>query len=419
MNKMPKIWLEYTEFLIEQRLITKTRHTFDRALMSLPVTQHSKIWEAYIEWVDNVPSQTTALSVYRRYIRFDPNAKGKYINYLVNTQLYKEAVLAIKELINDEMFYSNDKSKFDYWIDMCEIISKQPDEVNEIDCESIIRYGLNKYTDEVGRLWVALCNFYIRQGLFEKARDIFEEALNKVTTARDFGLVYDSYLKFEEEIITHLAQEDVDMDDEDWDIEGLIDRTLGQLKVGEGSYVKSKDKESEINLKLFRITNLIERRPFLLSDAMLRQNPNNINEWLKRIKLCKNDNELLILTYEKAINTIEPLKAYGRPEQIWINYARFYESIDDIKNANGVFYKGTRVVFKSLDQIASIWCEWAEMHLRLKNHYDALEIVKRACTSRKRDEKQGPAVSHSLRVWNLYVDLEEALGSVEQVRVRL
>jgi pre-mRNA-splicing factor SYF1 len=140
---------------------------------------------------------------------------------------------------------------------------------------------------------------------------------------------------------------------------------------------------------------------------------------MKRVKLCKDDRELLITTYEKAISTIEPLKAYGRPEQIWINYAKFYESIDDIQNANKVFHKGTKVIFKSIDQIASIWCEWAEMHLRLKNYYDALEIVRHACTSRVKrdDERKGPAVNHSLRLWSLYVDLQESLGSIEEVRV--
>jgi pre-mRNA-splicing factor SYF1 len=422
MNKMPRIWIDYCQFLIEQRLITKTRHTFDNALMSLPVTQHDKIWEYYATWIETVPSPLSVIKVYKRYIRFNPDAREDYVEYLLSTKLYEQAVLAIKELLNDDMFYSKRKrSKFDYWIIMCDIISKYPDEVANIDCEKIIRYGLNKYTDEVGRLWVALCNFYIRQGLFEKARDIFEEALSKVTTARDFSLVFNSYLKFEEEIVNHLIEEDDEMDGGDDELDDLINSTLDQLGIDKkDTYVNLKEKESEINLKLFRISNLIERRPFLLSDAMLRQNPNNVKEWLKRIKLCKEDKELLILTYERAISTVEPVKAYGRPEQLWINYAKFYESIDDIKNANKVFYIGTKAIFKSVDQIASIWCEWAEMHLRLRNYYDALEIVKRACTTRRKDEgKLGPSVSHSLKIWSMYVDLEEELGSVEQVRVRI
>jgi len=49
-----------------------------------------------------------------------------------------------------------------------------------IDCESVIRHGIKKYTDEVGNLFVSLADYFIRQGLFEKARDVFEEALETV-----------------------------------------------------------------------------------------------------------------------------------------------------------------------------------------------------------------------------------------------
>jgi pre-mRNA-splicing factor SYF1 len=44
--------------------------------------------------------------------------------------------------------------------------------------------------------------------LFEKARDIFEESLEKILTARDFGIVYNAYLKFEEEMLNLMAEEE-------------------------------------------------------------------------------------------------------------------------------------------------------------------------------------------------------------------
>jgi pentatricopeptide repeat protein len=39
-----------------------------------------------------------------------------------------------------------------------------------------------RYTQEVGRLWCSLADYYIRLGLFEKARDIYEEAIDTATT---------------------------------------------------------------------------------------------------------------------------------------------------------------------------------------------------------------------------------------------
>jgi len=51
---MPRIWLDYTKLLQVQRLVTRTRHTYDRALRSLPITQHDKIWKQYISFVKQV-----------------------------------------------------------------------------------------------------------------------------------------------------------------------------------------------------------------------------------------------------------------------------------------------------------------------------------------------------------------------------
>ncbi|ELT97979.1 hypothetical protein CAPTEDRAFT_127463, partial [Capitella teleta] len=36
MHKMPRIWMDYCQFLTDQCLITRTRRTFDRALRALP-----------------------------------------------------------------------------------------------------------------------------------------------------------------------------------------------------------------------------------------------------------------------------------------------------------------------------------------------------------------------------------------------
>lgn len=48
MHKMPRIWLEYLEFLVRQKFVTKARRAFDRSLAALPVTQHDRIWILYL-----------------------------------------------------------------------------------------------------------------------------------------------------------------------------------------------------------------------------------------------------------------------------------------------------------------------------------------------------------------------------------
>lgn len=47
----------------------------------------------------------------------------------------------------------------------------------------------------------------------EKARDIYEEGLNTVTTVRDFSLIFDTLTHFEESLITYKMQQQADDSD--------------------------------------------------------------------------------------------------------------------------------------------------------------------------------------------------------------
>lgn len=41
----------------------------------------------------------------------------------------------------------------------------------------------------------------------------------------------------------------------------------------------------DVELRMARFENLIERRLLLLNSVLLRQNPHNVHEWHKRVKL--------------------------------------------------------------------------------------------------------------------------------------
>ncbi|KYK64535.1 XPA binding protein 2 family protein, partial [Toxoplasma gondii TgCatPRC2] len=51
LSRMPKIWMLFVDFLKRQKLLTRTRRAFDRALQSLAVTQHDQVWDRYIQFV--------------------------------------------------------------------------------------------------------------------------------------------------------------------------------------------------------------------------------------------------------------------------------------------------------------------------------------------------------------------------------
>lgn len=71
-----------------------------------------------------------------------------------------------------------------------------------MNVESIIRGGIRKFTDEVSHLWTSLADYFIRQGMFERARDIYEEGLSTVITVHDFGLIFDAFAQFEESLVS-------------------------------------------------------------------------------------------------------------------------------------------------------------------------------------------------------------------------
>lgn len=76
-------------------------------------------------------------------------------------------------------------------------------------------------------------------------------------------------------------------------------------------------------------------------------------------------------TYTKAIETINPRKATTNFHRLYSNFARFYEeggtaheAEPDLDSARKIFEKATKVNFRTVDDLAEIWCEWAELELR-------------------------------------------------------
>ena len=80
-----------------------------------------------------------------------------------------------------------------------------------------------------------------------------------------------------------------------------------------------------------------------------------------RIKICF---EKIIETFTEAIQTIDAKQATGKYHLIWIEFAQFYEKNNQMNEARFVFEKAIKAVFKNVDELANIYCEWTEMELR-------------------------------------------------------
>ena len=131
LNKMPRIWMEYAEFLSAQpHLITSTRRMYDRCLQALPILQHELVWPLYIKFVRGCGVVDTALRVYRRYLKLKPDALEQFVGYLLSVERYDEAAAQLTHAVNSEDFVSREgKSKHEIWLQLCGLLSKHPEAV--------------------------------------------------------------------------------------------------------------------------------------------------------------------------------------------------------------------------------------------------------------------------------------------------
>eukprot|EP00729_Bicosta_minor_P011498 gene11498-11990_t len=395
MHKMPRIWIDYLKFLTKQRVITACRQKFDAALLSLPITQHHRIWPLYLAFIKSHDIPETTVRVYRRHLKLDADAAEDYIEYLISIDRLDDAAVKLADVVNREHFVSKKgRTQHELWQWLCELISQNPDKITSLRVDPIIRGGLRRFTDMVGTLWNALADYYVRQGNFEKARDVFEEAVLTVATVRDFSLVYAQF----EESALNLALE-----------------SLGDAP--------SEDDQIDAEMRMARFEALMDRRPLLLSSVLLRQNPHNCEEWHKRVELYNDNSEMMVRTYTQAVTTVDPSKAQGKLHTLWLAFAKMYESQDDVNEARSILDRAVKVRFAQVEDLAAVWCEYAEMEVRHKNYQRALHLMAGATTPSKefgtqaayRDGKipvQG-RVHKSLKLWALYADLEESLGTFE------
>eukprot|EP00501_MAST-03F_sp_TOSAG23-6_P000442 GSMAST32.ASY1.ANO1.454.1 assembled CDS len=351
MHKYPRMWTNYCEFLIAQKLITRTRHTFDRALQALPVTQHDRVWALY---------------------------------FLLDIGQYDEAAKQLSIAASDDTFVSiKKKNKHQLWMDLCNLLSTKSSHIVSLDADAIIRAGICRFSDEVGTLWCSLADYYIRIGMFSKARDIYEEAISVLMTVRDFSLVFEAYAQFEEQMLH--AKMDV---------------------VAE---------KNDIDLRLARLELLMDRRPILLSSVRLRQNPHNVHEWQSRVKLYDTPYDI-VECYTEGVSKINPAKAVGYPHDLWIDFTHYYSDQDDLKNADVIFEKATEVRFKYTDHLARIWCAWIECHIKHKSYTKALSLRRHNRRDLENGQKYKKQLHKNSRLWRLRLDLEENLGDLNSTR---
>ena len=116
-----------------------------------------------------------------------------------------------------------------------------------------------------------LAEYYIRRGLYEKARDLFEEGMYTVITVRDFSVIFDSYTQFEERMLAY-KMEDMDEDgakeNEDEDEDNCFNYENFEENILHGFWLNDR---KDIDLRLAHFDYLMERRPELANSVLFAE----------------------------------------------------------------------------------------------------------------------------------------------------
>ncbi|EIW85392.1 protein prenylyltransferase [Coniophora puteana RWD-64-598 SS2] len=490
--KMPRLWLMYTSIFFHPMCpsvmsYTHARRTFDRALRTLPPSLHSRIWVRYLLWAESRGGQTT-VSIYRRYLAVDPSVTERYTTLLLAPvdgpprplEAAKLLLSLARKASRGEYTSPEAKSPYQILGDFLDIVEKFSDDVGldvestvsdnkaieaaeqaaeaekaqsaepvsvdgqlirmggppvnvtaegkpapvyaededplssrKLNIEQIVRKdGLEVYKDQAGRLWTGLATYWIKRGEFDRAKETFESGLATVMTVRDFTQIFDSYAEFSESLIAAIMEslEDPDDDEDEEDV---------------------KETERDLDAKMKEFEALMDRRPFLLNDVLIRRNPNDVTEWEKRVALWGEDDERVAETYTKALETVNPRKATANLHLLYVNFAKFYEeggasgsAEPDLSSARKILEKATKVNFKTVEDLAEIWIEWAELEIRHDNYDEAIRVMQRAAAIPKNTKINyhdhalpvQARLFKSLKLWSFYVDLEESLGTVESAK---
>ena len=444
LHRMPRIWLDYLEFLCKHQKLKTFRPVFNRALQALPITQHSRLWDFIFTRLIKrfgVKLPNWSKSFWERYLQVAPEKRADYIKFLKKIEDWDTAARELVTLANSLMTSTNDltvknekKSQrrpkddsvdnFDdessdlsdsedievdftvqkCWDSLCQLVIGHSHQIKSVSVDSILRTAISVFQKDQGRYWTALATYHIRCGYFDAARLVFEEAMSKVFLVRDFSQIYDSYAKMEETIL-------------EISIEDAARMTKG--KKGKKS-VKELTEDivpTDVLIQMANLRSLLERHGFLLNDVLLRQNPHSVDYWLKRVALVREHSgdriEAVLEAFEDALRTVSPRKT--PVSKLWSELANFLESKDAFDLARQIFQRACewgRVEYSSVEDLSTIFISAAEFEFRQKAVQDGLDIIYSALAANRKKTgiESWDSLGKSLKMWNFLIDSEEARG---------
>lgn len=409
---------KYLAFVLKERPheVSQIRRAFNSSLRCLDLSEHRHIWPLYLQFADKVGGPTASL-VYQKYLQY---ATPESLRGLEETDLTID-VIATKFvafgdfrasaaqfdriLTSPELYATLPKSLLQLWLDYTDVLIetfKDDASVSDVDefLENLVSRGILRFPDQMGNFYAKIAKYFSQRGSIERSRHYLEQGIKECVTVRDFALIFDTYTDIEESQISEISFQ-------------LTNEPANELL------------NAELELRLNFLENLLENRPVYFNDMMLRQDPNNLDEWVKKIEIHEKRGQLekALTTYATALTNTNPLKCHSLDRKstmasLWVRYSKIYSSKGDFNTANLIFSKAVQSQFRSAEELADIYIAWSEFLLENGREEQSTALVKEVLFSTPSEtfidfnDSKVPVqdrVHKSLKLWSFYMDLLESM----------
>ncbi|KAJ1609732.1 Syf1p [Cryptosporidium canis] len=461
-----ELWLSYNAYLCDSRLeLTKSRQVLDRSLRSLPIENHHKIWERYLEYIMKMQIPELSISVLRRFLFFSyTEGIGMYIQALIDGGKYEECLDRLVDILMEKEGKLRIKETFDglkggilvggmtYKVDemddlanlILEIISKY---VLNMSLDKIMGYTSNLLQERLkncdGRVYQEISNeegpdggvqqvgkaiyrltfgevvckvaqIFMKLANWEQTRSTFSFGIDNCRFVHDFITIYDSLMMFSAIYLSRV------------------------LSSSQCLNPSSGNKDEEVERGFSDLEKVVKDHRRLLFRTLVKADTNNVSRWIEYINVFIRETQdnnhpslEVVKIFEEAIESIDFSQVKDKSKNVlWVFYASYmvrsidngHEKLDLSKSRNlsDQLIGLARDIFERslsedrIEDFSLIWTEWIEMELRFGNFEEALELSRRSICMAK--EQKSKKTLRSIRIWQLAADLEMSFGTLESSR---
>ena len=142
-HKYPRIWSLYLSFLESSGRVSQLIPVVNRALRSLAVGQHARLWPQIMGWVQQIPVTPLVVHLTSRYATHSPEVGIQaLVNYLLEAGVYDEAARWLVRGIQDPTLRLRDGApRATLWLQLAHLAAAHPTASPASTLNSSLRQG--------------------------------------------------------------------------------------------------------------------------------------------------------------------------------------------------------------------------------------------------------------------------------------